>query len=36
MNIVKPIKSIEKIELMKIELEKREIKGDGEKRIFEE
>ena len=35
MNIVKPIKSIEKIELMKIELEKREIKGDGEKRIFE-
>lgn len=35
MNIVKPIKNIEKIELMKIELEKREIKGDGEKRIFE-
>lgn len=35
MNIVKPIKSIEKIELMKIELEKRNIKGDGEKRIFE-
>ena len=35
MNLVKPIKSIEKIEQMKIELEKRVVKGDGEERIFQ-
>ena len=35
MEIVKPIKSIKKIELMKIELKKCNVKGDGEKRIFE-
>lgn len=35
MNLVKPIKSIEKIEQMKIELEKRVVKGNGEERIFQ-
>ena len=35
MEVVKPIKSIEKIEAMKIELERCNNKGEAEKRIFE-
>ena len=35
MEVVNPIKKIEQIELMKIELEKCDIKGNGEQRIFE-